>query len=357
VGAALQQAADKDSSALPIYALAFFVTTLGVVYVQEARRRLGPALPRAAPCQAALHRGRALPLSPPRAPVMAAAPSGRACSGAALVRWAGRGARNLNRAPAASARTARGLLHVCHRMPSAAPQAERKIPMNYAGRYRNSALARQSYLPFKVNATGVMPVIFSSTLLSLPTGLSRYVPALEPAAAALGPTGLLYLPARPPAQACRQLRIACGRTARGGTARGRFCMSLAHAAGQRVTCACARGRQTNVALIALFNYYYTFLQLEPKEMADQLKRSGASIPAVRPGRATADYITTTLNRMSILGSGFLAALAAAPPLVEAVTKLQVRARPGAPACCPVQHWHDRRARGARRSAALRARAS
>ena len=84
------------------------------------------------------------------------------------------------------------------------------------------------------------------------------------------------------------------------------------------------GRQVNVALIVLFNYYYTFLQLDPKDMADQLKRSGASIPAVRPGRATADYITNTLNRMSILGSAFLGALAAAPPLVEAVTKLQVR---------------------------------
>ncbi len=76
-------------------------------------------------------------------------------------------------------------------------------------------------------------------------------------------------------------------------------------------------------LIVLFNYYYTFLQLDPKDMSDQLKRAGASIPAVRPGRATADYITKTLNRMSILGSAFLGALAAAPPLVESVTGLQV----------------------------------
>ncbi|CAL5222560.1 g4942 [Coccomyxa viridis] len=186
VGAAVQQAADKDASALPIYALAFFLTTLGVVYVQEA---------------------------------------------------------------------------------------ERKIPMNYANRYRNSALAQQSYLPFKVNATGVMPVIFSTTLLSLPTGLAKYAAWLEPVAVALGPTGLLYLP-------------------------------------------------VNVTLIVLFNYYYTFLQLDPKDMADQLKRAGGAIPAVRPGRATADYITKTLNRMSILGSAFLGALAAAPPLVEAVTGLQ-----------------------------------
>ena len=78
-----------------------------------------------------------------------------------------------------------------------------------------------------------------------------------------------------------------------------------------------------MTLIVLFNYYYTFLQLDPKDMADQLKRAGGAIPAVRPGRATADYITKTLNRMSILGSAFLGALAAAPPLVETVTGLQV----------------------------------
>ena len=46
----------------------------------------------------------------------------------------------------------------------------------------------------QVNATGVMPVIFSTTLLSLPTGLAKYAAWLEPVAAALGPTGLLYLP-------------------------------------------------------------------------------------------------------------------------------------------------------------------
>lgn len=80
--------------------------------------------------------------------------------------------------------------------------------------------------------------------------------------------------------------------------------------------------QTNIALIAAFNYYYTFLQLDPKDLSDQLKRQGASIPAVRPGRATAAYISGTLERMSVLGSAFLAALAAAPSVVEIFTKLQ-----------------------------------
>lgn len=188
VGAALTQAASKDSANVAIYAGAFFLTTLGIVYVQEA---------------------------------------------------------------------------------------ERKIPMNYASRYRNSALSRQSYLPFKVNATGVMPVIFSSSLLALPTALARYAnwKPVEAVAAALNPSGPLYLP-------------------------------------------------TNIALIIGFNYYYTFLQLDPKDLADQLKRQGASIPAVRPGKATAAYVSGTLERMSILGSAFLGALAAAPPLVELFTKLQ-----------------------------------
>ena len=79
--------------------------------------------------------------------------------------------------------------------------------------------------------------------------------------------------------------------------------------------------QTNIALIIAFNYYYTFLQLDPKDLADQLKRNGASIPAIRPGRATSSYISGTLQRMSILGSAFLGALAAAPPVVELFTGL------------------------------------
>lgn len=106
----------------------------------------------------------------------------------------------------------------------------------------------------QVNATGVMPIIFASSLLSLPSSLARYanVPALESAAAALSPSGSFYLPA-------------------------------------------------NVALIVGFNYLYTFLQLDPKDLSDQLKRQGASISGVRPGRATAEFITKTLDRMSVLG--------------------------------------------------------
>eukprot|EP01024_Parvocaulis_polyphysoides_P040771 TRINITY_DN37220_c0_g1_i5.p1 TRINITY_DN37220_c0_g1~~TRINITY_DN37220_c0_g1_i5.p1 ORF type:complete len:486 (+),score=64.22 TRINITY_DN37220_c0_g1_i5:83-1540(+) len=154
-------------------------------------------------------------------------------------------------------------------------EAERKIPINYASRYRTAGtLAEQSYLPFKVNATGIMPVIFSTSILALPAALSRFtdMETLRFAARSLGPDGALYLP-------------------------------------------------FNVALIIYFNYYYTFLQLDPNDLADQLKRQGASIPAIRPGKATAEFVTRTLTNMSVLGSAFLGVLAAAPAVVESLTSL------------------------------------
>ncbi|CAI5502165.1 unnamed protein product, partial [Closterium sp. Naga37s-1] len=121
-------------------------------------------------------------------------------------------------------------------------EAERRIPINYASRY--NIKTRNAYLPFKVNSTGVMPIIFSSSLLAAPYSIARFTgsAAFQSAATALYPGGLLYLPA-------------------------------------------------NVALIAFFNYFYTFLQLDPADVSDQLKRQGASVPNTRPGKATAALIT------------------------------------------------------------------
>ena len=100
------------------------------------------------------------------------------------------------------------------------------MPINYASRYRSSGdLARASYLPFKVNATGVMPVIFSTSILAVPGAIAKFsgLESLAGVATALSPGGALYLP-------------------------------------------------MNVVLIVAINYYYTFLQLDPNDVADQLKR-------------------------------------------------------------------------------------
>ncbi|CAM6070524.1 unnamed protein product [Sphagnum tenellum] len=155
-------------------------------------------------------------------------------------------------------------------------EAERKIPINYASRYsfQSKGLGKAAYLPFKVNSSGVMPIIFSTSLLAVPASVARFtgLAVLKNAAVALYPGGVLYLP-------------------------------------------------TNVLLIAFFNYFYTFLQLDPADVSEQLKRQGASIPSVRPGKATATFITNVLSRISVLGSAFLGIMAVAPSLVEGVTHL------------------------------------
>ncbi|VYS52770.1 unnamed protein product [Arabidopsis thaliana] len=155
-------------------------------------------------------------------------------------------------------------------------EAERKIPLNYASRYTSKAggLQKSAYLPFKVNSAGVMPIIFSTSSLALPATLARFtgISALKNVAFALTPGGSFYLP-------------------------------------------------TNILLIAFFNYYYTFLQLDPDDVSEQLKRQGASIPLVRPGKSTALFIKTVLGRISVLGSAFLAVLAAGPAVVEQITHL------------------------------------
>ncbi|KAJ9548367.1 hypothetical protein OSB04_020910 [Centaurea solstitialis] len=155
-------------------------------------------------------------------------------------------------------------------------EAERKIPINYASRYSSKAggLQKSAYLPFKVNSSGVMPIIFSTSSLALPGTLARFtgLNVLKNAAIGLNPGGAFYLP-------------------------------------------------TNILLIGFFNYYYTFLQLDPDDVSEQLKRQGASIPLVRPGKSTAAFIKTVLSRISVLGSVFLAVLAAGPAVVEQTTHL------------------------------------
>ncbi|KAG2699256.1 hypothetical protein I3843_07G183900 [Carya illinoinensis] len=155
-------------------------------------------------------------------------------------------------------------------------EAERKIPLNYASRYtsKSGGLQKSAYLPFKVNSSGVMPIIFSTSSLALPGTLARFtgLAGLKNAAVALNPGGSLYLP-------------------------------------------------TNILLIAFFNYYYTFLQLDPDDVSEQLKRQGASVPLVRPGKSTAAFIKMVLSRISVLGSAFLAILAGGPALIEQTTHL------------------------------------
>ena len=67
-----------------------------------------------------------------------------------------------------------------------------------------------------------------------------------------------------------------------------------------------------VLLIVAFAYFYTFLQLKPKDLAEDLQKNGGYIPAVRPGKDTVDYINSVLNKITIVGALFLAFIAGLP---------------------------------------------
>jgi preprotein translocase subunit SecY len=147
-------------------------------------------------------------------------------------------------------------------------EAERKIPINYASQYSGSITrtnTQTSYLPFKVNATGVMPIIFASSLLALPSNISRFsdIEFLQNFASNLNPSSPTYI-------------------------------------------------FYNVGMIYLFNYFYTFIQFKPNDLSENLKKSGASVPTVRPGKTMAIYFERTLTRLSLLGSAFLSVLAISP---------------------------------------------
>jgi len=159
--------------------------------------------------------------------------------------------------------------------------AERRIPILFAKRLQDESIgqggtddAGQSYLPIKLNASGVLPLIFAGSLLSLPALAANYtrLPWLQPIAKSLLPGSEAYIP-------------------------------------------------LSMVLIAVFSYVSTFQVLDPKDMATNLRRQAAAIPAVRPGKETEEYLKAVLERASIFGAVILASLFVLPNVIELVTKL------------------------------------
>ncbi|QNI84337.1 preprotein translocase SecY subunit [Synechococcus sp. PROS-7-1] len=159
-------------------------------------------------------------------------------------------------------------------------EGARRLPIVSAKRQvGGSALLpnRQSYLPLKLNAGGVMPIIFASALIFLPITIANFSqnPLLITAASALNPSAsnpwpyaLLYF-----------------------------------------------------SLILGFSYFYASLTFNPTEVATNLKRGGVAIPGVRPGSATASYLEGVKNRLTLLGGLFLGAVAIIPSAVERATSV------------------------------------
>jgi preprotein translocase subunit SecY len=153
--------------------------------------------------------------------------------------------------------------------------AERRIPIQYANK-STTTLGKQSYIPFKLNSAGVIPVIFASALLSIPQILSSVVK------------------------------------------KDGFTLFVQ----KYLTYTKGVGLLLYVILILAFAYFYTFMQLKPNEMSENLQKNGGYIPGIRPGKDTTEYVKTVLKRITIVGAVFLAVLAILPIVFDKVSDLQ-----------------------------------
>ena len=146
-------------------------------------------------------------------------------------------------------------------------QGQRRIPVQYAKRVvgRKVYGGQSTYLPLRVNMAGVIPVIFASSVLLLPVTLASMVPWswAKRLAEIFGPNSWWYIAAE-------------------------------------------------VILIILFTYFYTAVQFNPIDQADNLKKYGGFVPGIRPGRPTAAYLDRVLTRITFPGALFLAAIVLLP---------------------------------------------
>lgn len=151
-------------------------------------------------------------------------------------------------------------------------QGQRKIPVNYAKRVigRKMYGGQNTYIPFKINPSGVIPIIFASSFLTFPLQLAHTlgpnVKFLGQLSAILSPDGLVY-------------------------------------------------NILYVVLIVFFAYFYTQVTLNPTEMAKQIRENGGSIPGIRTDR-TEEYLQRILVRLVLPGSLYLAAIAVLPTLIQ-----------------------------------------
>jgi preprotein translocase subunit SecY len=143
---------------------------------------------------------------------------------------------------------------------------QRKIPVQYARRRlgRQTVAGGATYMPLRVNMAGVIPVIFAAALLALPPTIAGFVPST---------TSFINRHVQPG--------------------------SFSYLAGEAL-------------LIVGFTFFYTSVQFDPVDQADNLRRYGGYIPGIRPGPPTAGYLDRVLSRLTLSGALFLAAVAVTP---------------------------------------------
>ncbi|MCP3775431.1 preprotein translocase subunit SecY [Paenibacillus sp. MZ04-78.2] len=156
-------------------------------------------------------------------------------------------------------------------------QGVRKIPVQYAKRVvgRKMFGGQSTHIPLKVNAAGVIPVIFALSLLVFPPTIASFW--------------------------------------RGNAVAEWIITNLNYTH--------PLGMVLYVLLIIGFTYFYTFVQMNPVQMADQMKKNGGYIPGIRPGKTTSVYLTRVMTRITLSGALFLAAISIIPMIIGSVAGL------------------------------------
>lgn len=146
-------------------------------------------------------------------------------------------------------------------------KSERRIPIQYANQTSSAYGARQNYIPFKLNSASVMPVIFASVIFTIPS----FIAGLMDSESSFAVFVTKYVNYNTPV-----------------------------------------GFTAYMIIIILFCYFYTFLQINPDELAKNLNKQGGYIPGVRPGKETKEYISSVIGRITFIGALSIAVIAGLP---------------------------------------------
>lgn len=154
-------------------------------------------------------------------------------------------------------------------------EADRKIPIQYANKSTSAYGNAQSFMPMKINAAGVVPVIFASSFLAIPATIAQFTKN----------QGFIN-----------------------------FCNSY-------LSYTTPVGFLIYVVLIFFFGYFYTFIQIKPEELSKDLQQGGGYIPGIRPGKDTENYISKIISRLTVVGSIFLIIIAGLPIAFTALVNI------------------------------------
>ena len=153
--------------------------------------------------------------------------------------------------------------------------AERRIPVQYAKRIvgRKQYGGQNTYMPIKVNMSGVLPIIFASTFLAIPGTIVGFV---DP------------------------------------NAEGGFAKFISNVFSTN-----------SIWYAVLYNYFYIAIQYNPIEMANNIRKNNGAIPGIRPGKPTSDFISRIISKTTLTGALMLAAIAILPIILGAVAKMNI----------------------------------